>query len=84
LTHRLIIPRSAEKEIEKLPSPVRKRVHAKIKSLTEEPYQPGTRKIAGHGIFRVRVGDYRIVYEVDDSQRRVTISRVRHRSEAYR
>ncbi len=44
----------------------------------------GSRKLAASSAYRSRVGDYRIVYEIDDSSRVLTVTRVRHRREAYR
>lgn len=55
-----------------------------IDSLAVEPRPHGTTKLAGRSDYRVRVGDWRVVYEVDDSRRRVVVVRVAHRSDVYR
>ena len=63
----------------------RKRVDAALRSLLENPRPPGAKKLSGsQHDWRVRVGDYRILYEVDDKGRLVIIWRVTHRREAYR
>ena len=78
------IKRSAEREMERLPSNVHRRVSRKILSLEENPYPRGSQRLkAGEG-YRLRVGDYRILYTVDTRNRIVLIYSVAHRSEAYR
>jgi mRNA interferase RelE/StbE len=76
---------SAVKELEALPSKVLNRVFPKIELLAEEPRPYGTRKLTGEShTWRIRVGDYRVVYTVDDAARAVDIVAVRHRRDAYR
>jgi mRNA interferase RelE/StbE len=60
-----------------------KRVDAKIQSLSEDPYPRGSKKLEDN-LFRVRVGDYRIVYQVESDRIVIAVIRVRHRSEVYR
>ena len=61
------------------------RVRDAILSLRDDPKPQGSLKLQGVAdAYRLRVGDYRIVYEVDDASQVVTIRRVKHRSEAYR
>ncbi len=80
----VIIARSARKELEALDSPIIERVIARIEALASEPRPAGSRKLRGSGnLWRVRVGDYRIVYGLDDRRRVVDIVRVRHRRDAY-
>lgn len=71
------------KELEALPRDARERVIRRIESLADDP-RSGCEKLEGEkGAYRVRVGDYRIVYEVDDQLDVVTITRVAHRREIY-
>jgi mRNA interferase RelE/StbE len=80
----VVLARSARKELEALNPPFVARVVARIEVLATNPRPPGARKLRGSGnLWRVRVGDYRIVYGVDDRRRVVDIVRVRHRREAY-
>ncbi|MBI4661324.1 MAG: type II toxin-antitoxin system RelE/ParE family toxin [Verrucomicrobia bacterium] len=76
---------SAERELRRIDPLMVPRIMEAIRGLAEEPRPSGTRKLAGsEQTFRIRVGDYRVVYTVDDEARMVSIDRVRHRREAYR
>jgi mRNA interferase RelE/StbE len=76
---------SAERELRNLDRQMVGRIMVAIEALADQPRPPGTRKLAGaEHTFRVRVGDYRVVYTVDDGQAVVLIERVRHRKDAYR
>jgi len=79
------ILRRAMRDILRLPREDARRVSIRIDALSATPRPPGVRKLRGaEGLFRLRVGDYRILYEVDDAAQVVTVYRVRHRREAYR
>ncbi len=76
--------RSARKELESLDATVVQRVFPKIEALTQEPRPKGCHKFRGErNLWRIRVGDYRVIYAVDDDKRLVGIIAVRHRSAAY-
>ncbi|HEX8423516.1 MAG TPA: type II toxin-antitoxin system RelE/ParE family toxin [Pyrinomonadaceae bacterium] len=79
------VGRTAQKEIKSLDQSVRGRVIQALRSLAHDPRPPGCRKLVGshHHRWRVRVGDYRVIYIVDDEGRVVEIVAVRHRSKAY-
>jgi mRNA interferase RelE/StbE len=81
----LFIKRSAERDLRRLPRALFERVNERILTLRDDPRPPGARKLAGtlEG-WRVRVGDYRILYQIDDDAQTVTIVRVKHRREVYR
>ncbi len=83
-SYRVVIRRSAEKEIGKLPEAVRRRVVKTIASLADAPRPHGSQKLAGDDKYRIREGDYRIVYTVADEIVTVTVVRVAHRSDVYR
>ncbi len=59
-------------------------INEKIKSLAQQPRQHQTKKLKGVDGYRLRVGKYRILYEIDDKTKTVTIFRVLHRKEVYR
>ena len=82
--YRVEIQRSAERDLDRLSKMLFDRISARLVALAEEPRPPGAEKLAGLEAFRLRVGDYRVVYEVDDSARLVIVTRVRHRREVYR
>ena len=76
--------RTAAGELEHLPVTVVPRVVRAMRGLEQEPRPRGCRKLRGSmATYRIRVGDYRVVYEIDDRARNVVITRVRHRKEAY-
>lgn len=75
----------ALKDLARLGEPVRERVFGRIERLATDPRPPGCRKLHGtSGLWRIRVGDYRVIYGIDDARRRVDVNAVRHRSDAYR
>jgi mRNA interferase RelE/StbE len=75
---------SARKELERLPGRVIERILPRLEALEDEPRPAGCKKLkGGRDEWRIRVGDYRVVYIVDDVKLRVSVTRVRHRSEVY-
>ena len=76
---------SACKELDDLDVTVINRVFPKIEALANNPRPPGCRKLRGEkNLWRIRIGDYRIIYSIDDTNQLVDIIVVRHRSKAYR
>jgi mRNA interferase RelE/StbE len=70
--------------LERLPVKVLERMFPRLEALAEEPRPSGCRKLkGGQQEWRIRVGDYRVVYTIDDRKLRVSVTRIRHRSEAY-
>ena len=84
MSYTVRLTRSAEKEMMKLPQTARRRIDRHLLALEEQPYGPGHKKLAGQFGFRVAVGVYRIIYQVDDKAREVEVTTIRHRREAYR
>ena len=83
--YRVLLERSAEKDLGRLSSEIHDRVIVAIQSLATNPRPPSCRKLTGSkNDWRIRVGDYRVVYEIADKIRIVRVSRVRHRREVYR
>ena len=77
--------KSTKKDLRKLPADVVDRVLAVVESLVDEPFPPGVEKLAGtEHAYRIRLGDYRIVYEVMVQTELIEIQRVRHRKDVYR
>jgi mRNA interferase RelE/StbE len=83
--YRVLLERAAEKDISRLPAETHDRVIEAIQALASNPRPVGCRKLTGskHD-WRIRVGDYRVVYEIADVIRVVRVNRVRHRREVYR
>ena len=82
--YRLLIKPSAAKELEALPPKDRKRVAPKLQRLASEPRPPGTEKLSGQEKYRLRQGDYRLLYSVDDDGAAVAIVKIGHRRDVYR
>lgn len=83
--YQVVVERSAEKDLKRLASEIRPRIVKALKSLAETPRPPGSLKLSGAtSDWRIRVGDYRIIYEIADEIRIVRINRIRHRGEVYR
>jgi mRNA interferase RelE/StbE len=84
--YRLVIKTSAVKELEKIePRTLRRRLVAAIQALAADPRSLGCEKLAGAvAAYRVRQGDYRTVYTIDDKARVVLVVKVGHRREVYR
>ncbi|MBI2322106.1 MAG: type II toxin-antitoxin system RelE/ParE family toxin [Chloroflexi bacterium] len=74
----------AQKDIAALPPSLARRVLAAIAGLSEDPRPPGARKLQAEESYRIRVGDRRIVFEIEDHAQRVVIVRVKHRRDVYR
>lgn len=77
------IIRSAEKDMERIPAVIHARINKKILSLEDEPRPRGIKKLTGKEEYRLRTGDYRILYTIDDKKKSITIVAVGHRREIY-
>jgi mRNA interferase RelE/StbE len=78
------IPKSAGRALAHIDRPDRERVAAAIDGLADNPRPNGVRSVVTQpGAFRIRVGDYRVLYEIDDNPHVVTILRIAHRSRAF-
>ena len=84
-SYQIEIKPSASKELEKLPRQIIPRIVAAIRELARNPYPQGVKKLTGfEHTYRIRVGDYRILYNIYEDRLVIEIIRVRHRKEAYR
>lgn len=78
------ISRKASKELDKIPEPIFSNLRKKIESLSHNPTPPNSKRLTNWAGYRLRVGDYRILYEVVNEKETVIIYRVAHRKDAYR
>ena len=83
-SYKLLITSSAGKDIEALPKPDRRRIVAKIASLSSDPRPLGCEKLSGRDQYRLRQGNYRILYEIQDLNLVVVVVKVGHRRDVYR
>jgi mRNA interferase RelE/StbE len=83
-SYRVSLTASTEKELHRLPSKVIARVILRLERLASSPRPPGCERLkGGDKEWRIRVGDYRIVYVIDDRARTVDVTRIAHRREVY-
>ena len=82
--YELRIKPSAVKELEKLPRKDRPKIAQKIRALASDPRPHSSEKLSAEEKYRVRQGDYRVVYSIDDEERVVLVVKVGHRREVYR
>ncbi len=83
MSYTVSILRRAQKELAQLPSGVYECVRDAIRTLSQDPRPPGCLKLTGREGWRIRVGNYRIIYEIDDKQQSATILHVGHRRDVY-
>jgi mRNA interferase RelE/StbE len=82
--YKVYIKRSAGKELGRIREKDRKKVIEKIRSLSFEPRPVGVKKLSGEEKYRLRQGDYRILYKIEAEIVTVTVVRIAHRREVYR
>ncbi|MFZ0314540.1 MAG: type II toxin-antitoxin system RelE/ParE family toxin [Candidatus Korobacteraceae bacterium] len=82
--YRVVLTSSAENELKKLPRHLIARVVFRLENLASNPRPPGCKKLkGGDREWRIRTGDYRAVYTIDDANLLVEVTRIRHRREVY-
>jgi mRNA interferase RelE/StbE len=82
--YRVVLSRSTRKELEGLPEKIADRIVRQLEALSRLPRPSGCLKLRGASQWRIRVGDYRVIYEIDDSARLIEIGYIRHRKDVYR
>jgi len=84
MAYPISILRKAQKELTNLPTEDYERVRDAIYDLGEDPRPAGCGKLTGRDGWRIRVGDYRVIYEIDDNRQALTVLHVGHRRDVYR
>ncbi|MGD9857553.1 MAG: type II toxin-antitoxin system RelE/ParE family toxin [Planctomycetaceae bacterium] len=85
MAYRVELKPRADKELRALPQSVQLRVVRALRDLSENPRPAGVKKLAGEtDLYRIRVGDYRVVYQIQDERLLVLVVRVAHRRDVYR
>ena len=84
MSYRLEVETRAIKELSSIPKASRELLGAVLDDLQKQPRPPGSKKLSGVDGYRVRKGDYRILYTIDDGARLVRVYRIGHRREVYR
>jgi len=83
VNYKIEIKKSATKEIAKLPKDMLKRILDKIQSLENEPRPSGCKKLSADEKYRIRVGNYRVLYSIEDEKLVIYIVKVGHRKDVY-
>jgi mRNA interferase RelE/StbE len=83
--YKVIVSRKVEKEIDNLPGHAVKRIGKAIDQLAQNPHPAGSKKLSGtqENLWRIRVGDYRIIYDIQEVLKIVEVKRIRHRKDVY-
>lgn len=80
----ILVGRSAEKQLDRIPNRMRLLVLAQIKKLELDPHPNNSKKLTNCEEYRIRIGDYRTIYKIDKFEKKITILSVLHRKDAYR
>ena len=83
-SYSLEIKRSAVKELADLPAKDRGRIVSRVQGLAQNPRPPGAEKLSGQERYRLRQGDYRILYEIHEQVLRIVLVKIAHRRDVYR
>jgi mRNA interferase RelE/StbE len=84
MRYRVILPKSAQKELDRLPDDIARRILARLAGLETNPRPADVKKLKGRTAWRIRVGDYRVIYEIHDRVLQVIVITVGHRRQIYR
>ncbi len=84
MSYTIVILRRAQKELAGLPLDIYTRIRDAIRRLGDLPRPAGCTKLSGREGWRIRIGSCRVIYEIDDRQRQITILHVGHRRDVYR
>jgi len=84
VSYAVSIRRSAQRELEAIPSPFQENITERMLSLGTIPRPPGCKMLQGSDKWRIRIGNYRLIYEIDDSAKAVIVIKIAHRSDVYR
>ncbi len=85
MSYSVYIKPSAQKALARLDRDIRRRISSRIDLLARDPRPPGTEKLAGaEDLYRIRIGEYRVIYQIRDKELIVLVVRVGHRKDVYR
>jgi len=84
MRYHVILPKSVQKELDRLPDNITNRILARLAGLETNPRPAAVKKLKGRNAWRIRVGDHRVIYEIQDRELQILVVTVRHRREVYR
>ena len=83
MRYEILIERSAQKSLSKIPSRYRDRIINAVRKLADNPRPPGVKKLSGRDAWRIRIGSYRVIYEIHDDKLAVLVVNVGDRKNVY-
>ncbi|WP_286394339.1 type II toxin-antitoxin system RelE family toxin [Pseudanabaena mucicola] len=83
MSYQVNLPKAVQKQLNTLPQELKQRILKALVQLQEEPRPANSLQMKGGQGFRLRIGDYRVLYEIDDSSQIVNLRRIGHRREIY-
>lgn len=84
MKYQIILPKSVQKELDHLPDEIANRILARLAGLEANPRPADVKKLKGRDAWRIRVGDYRVIYEIQDRILQIIVIHAGHRREIYR
>jgi mRNA interferase RelE/StbE len=84
MNYRVILPKSVQKELDRLPDDAARRILTRLAALENNPRPADVKKLRGRDAWRIRIGDYRVIYEIHDRVLQIIVITVGHRREIYR
>ena len=84
MSYEVILPKSVQKELDRLPTEINNRVLERLAALEAHPRPGDVKKLKGRSAWRIRIGDYRAIYEINGQSRQIIVVTVAHRREVYR
>ncbi len=84
MRYQIILPKSVQKELDRLPDEIVSRILTRLSALETNPRPPDVKKLKGRDAWRIRTGDYRVIYEIRDRALQIIVITVGHRREIYR
>ena len=84
MTYKIFIEKSAQKSLSKIPSPYQDRIINAVQALAKNPRPAGCKKLSGREAWRIRIGNYRVLYEIHDDTLIVFVIVIGHRKDIYR
>ncbi len=81
----ILVAKPAKKDLERLPKKIYQRISEDIFLLAKDPFPPNSKKLQSEdGFYRIRIGDYRVVYQLNLKEKTIIVTRVKHRKDIYR
>ena len=84
MNYKIEIMRSAQKSLAKLPKNFQQKIITSIKDLSSNPHPPNSIKLSGRSAWRIRINDYRVIYEINENVLIITVIVINHRKNVYR